>query len=168
MIEQARQILINAVRGQQLVDAVEISTADLSEVLYLTPWHPGFRGQLESGQTVDWLYVPMKVDWPKNGSDLSQSFKITVQDLNEIVGEYLDNIPLDTANPLRVRVRTYVINVDQEVSQVADGPYDVQSRDFAMDYKGAAFTAEPQSTAYSKCGERGTIDRTGGLYRQWI
>lgn len=168
MIDQARQILINAVRGEQIVDTVEVSTPDLSEVLYLTPWHPGFTGQLETGEIVDWVYVPMRVDKPKNGTDLSQTFQITIQDLNEIVGEYIDQIPLETQNSIRIRVRSYVINIEQEVSQVADGPYDVESRNFAMDYQGVAFTAEPQSTAYAKCGERGTIDRTGGLYRQWI
>lgn len=172
MIEEAKQILVNATRGELLVDACAVSHPSLTETVYITPFHPGF---IDSANNRTFQYVPMRVDKPANIENLSQQYKIIIQDLgpggdslglNGIVSQYLDQIPIGTTDPAILTVWSYHIDREQNV-QLADGPYTVEIREFSSEPQGVGFTAEPQATNQTKCGERGTIERTGGLYRQF-
>jgi len=163
MLEQARAILVNATRGEQVVDAVILSHPALTESLYITPWHPGFTDTVNNWT---FQYVPMRVEKPGTVENLSQEFKVVLQDMNEVAGAYLDQIPIDTEIPVTANFYSYYIDVDDNVS-VADGPYSLEIGEFASEPDGIGFSATPQATNVSKTGERGTIARTGGLYRQY-
>lgn len=172
MIEQAKQILVNATRGEMLVDACAISHPSLAAPIYITPLHPGFTDTVNNRT---FQYVPMRVDKPANIENLSQQYKIVIQDLgpggdslgvNGIASSYLDMIPVDTSDPAVLTVWSYHFDRDQNVT-LADGPYTVEIREFSSEPQGVGFTAEPQATNQTKCGERGSIERTGGLYRQF-
>lgn len=169
MIEEAKNILINAQRGEQVVDGIILQHPDVVDILYLTPWYPGFTGRLPAGGTAYFQYVPMSVSKPATIENLSQQFKIIIQDLNEASADYLDQIPLDAVDPITFTSLSYVIDgYDETVTrEIADGPYYLNVTDFTSEPKGVGFTAEPQATNNTKCGERGTIERTGGLYRQF-
>lgn len=166
MIEQARNLLINARRGELVVDALTITTLDLpGEEIKITPHYPGF---------LDFKFVPMRVDKPSQEENLTAQFKITIQDLgpdgsngvNGVVSSYLDRIPLDTKNPVVVKVESYFFDIDDNIT-LSDGPYFVETRQFISESQGVAFTAEPPANNLTKCGERATIDTTGGLLRQY-
>lgn len=163
MIEQARQLLVNATRGEQLVDACVIYHSAIGTPLRITPWYPGF-----TDPATGWVfqYVPMRVEKPSTIETLSQQFKIIIQDLNEIAGVYLDMIPIDTEEAATFTAYSYLIDIDDVIS-LADGPYAVEIGEFSSEPQGIGFSAEPQATNVTKCGERGTIARTGGLYRQF-
>lgn len=168
MNEEAKNILVNAQRGEQIVDGVVLSHPSVVETLYITPWYPGFQGRLPSGAVVTFAYVPMSVDKPSTIENLSQQFKVIIQDLNESANDYIDQIPIDTEGPINFTSLSYVIDgYDDDIREIADGPYNVLVKEFSSEPKGVGFTAEPQATNNTKCGERGTIERTGGLYRQF-
>lgn len=168
MIEQAKNILVNAVRGTRLVDGCVIMHPDNSTPLYVTPWYPSFQGKLPNGSTVTFEYVPMRVDLPQQMENLSQQYKIIVQDLNTFAADWLDEIPIESDTPVDFSVCSYIIDgYDESVKEIADGPYETEIREFTSEAKGIGFIAEAQATNQTKCGERGTIGRTGGLYRQF-
>ena len=166
MIEEARRILVNATRGEMLIDAIELSHPAIAEVVKITPFYPGIG---------EYQHVPMSVEKPANTDRLTQQYKIIIQDLNPdgssnglngIVSGYLDQIPIDTEEPIVMRAYSLYVDRDGNYS-VADGPYSVEVGEFSSEPQGVGFTAEPQAINVTKCGERGTIDRTGGLYRQF-
>lgn len=168
MIEEAINILVNAQRGEQIVDGIVLSHPDVVETLYLTPWYPGFRGRLPSGDIAVFEYIPMSVDKPSTVENLSQQFKVIIQDLNEDANNYIDQIPFDTEDSISFTSLSYVIDgYGDDLREIADGPYNVEVGEFSSEPEGVGFTAEPQATNNTKCGERGTIERTGGLYRQF-
>ena len=166
MIEEAKRILVNATRGEMLVDCLTLTHSAWAQPIKITSHYPNVE---------DFLYVPMRVDKPANTENLTQQFKIIIQDLgpdghsngaNGIVSQYLDMIPLDTAEPILMDAYSYHLGLD-DTAKLADGPYSVQVREFTSEAQGVGFTAEPKAMNAVKCGERGTIDRTGGLYRQF-
>lgn len=161
MIDEARNILVNATRGEILTDACRVKHSSLGETVRITPYYPGFTLNGEYFQ-----YVPMEVKQPSTVENLSQNFEIVIQDLHEVVGAYFDRIPLDTTEPAIFESMTVLIDRNNNVS-LADGPNIVQIRDFTSEMEGVGFSAQPQATNMTKCGERGTIARTGGLYRQF-
>ena len=165
MIEEAKLILVNATRGEMLVDCLVLSHPAWDDPIKITTHYPN---------VLDFQYVPMRVDKPANTENLTQQFKIIIQDLhdgksngvNGIVSKHLDLIPIDTTDPIIMDAYTYFIGSDDSV-KLADGPYTVQVREFTSEAQGVGFTAEPKAMNAVKCGERGTIGRTGGLYRQF-
>lgn len=161
LTDDARRVLINATRGEQIVDACRLSHPSVAEDLYITPYHPGFTFQGN-----DYIYIPMNVERPSTIDNLSQQFKIVIQDLNEEAGAYLDRIPVDTSEIVTFEVISILISADDTMA-LADGPYSVQVVEFVSEPQGVGFSAEPQSTNETRCGERGTIERTNGLYRQF-
>lgn len=165
MIEQARNLLINARRGELVVDAITLSHPDLPDDVKITPHYPGF---------LDYQYVPMLVEKPAKEDNLTAQYKITIQDLgptgsngvNGVASAYLDRIPLDTEHNVQVTAKSYFIDIDGNIT-LSDGPYYVETSAFINETSGVAFTAEPPDNNLTKCGVRATVDFTGGLLRQF-
>lgn len=165
MIEQARNLLINARRGESVVDAITLSHPDLPDEVKITSHYPGF---------LDYQFAPMRVDKPAKEDNLTAQYKITIQDLgptgsngiNGIASSYLDRIPLDTPHPVSVKAESYFIDIDGNIT-LSDGPYYVETSVFINETLGVAFTAEPPDNNLTKCGVRATVDSTGGLLRQF-
>ena len=153
------EFLTTSTRGVGVVDGIEIQHSHLGQSLYLTSCYPGFDAVDETGQSKFYEYVPMTVVRASKQSNLSQEFKFTIQDINEIVAYWLDKILLDSTERPRVVLRSFIYREDGSISDIQDGPYDLGAGDITFTEKGCTFTATPGMTNYSGTGEIYTFHR---------
>lgn len=163
MQNELRELLTVATTGKGVVDGIEMSHSSWPEKLYITSAYPGFSAVHEDGLTYDYQYIPLSVTKASKQNDLSQDFSFTVQDLNEVVGVYLDLIPLDSEEKPSVILRTFVWREDNSVSDIQDGPYNLEAKDISTESQGCTFTASPPLTNYSGTGELFTFERFPSL-----
>ena len=163
MKDELRELLTVATTGKGVVDGVEMSHSSWPVKLYLTSAYPGFTAVHEDGLEYVYEYVPLSVTKASKQNDLSQDFSFTIQDLNEVVGVYLDLIPLDSEEKPAVVLRTFVWREDNSVSDIQDGPYNLEAKDISTQVEGCTFTASPPLTNYSGTGEIYTFERFPSL-----
>ncbi len=159
MKDELRELLTVATTGKGVVDGIEMYHSSWPKRLFLTSAFPGFSAVHEDGNYYDYEYVPMSVAKASKQNDLSQDFSFTIQDLNEVVGVYLDLIPVDSDEKPSVILRTFVWRDDNTVSDIQDGPYNLQAKDISTESQGCTFTASPPLTNYSGTGELYTFSR---------
>lgn len=163
MKDELRELLTVATTGKGVVDGIQLSHSEWPEVLYLTSVYPGFTAVHEDAQEYDYQYVPMAVKKANKQNDLSQDYSFTIQDLNEIVGVYLDLIPLETDEKVSVVLRTFVYREDGSISDIQDGPYNLEAGDISTVPQGCTFTASPPITNFAGTGEIATFERFPSL-----
>lgn len=163
MKDELKELLTTATTGKGVVDGVQLNHSSWPKPLYLTSVYPGFTAVHENGQSYDYEYVPMAVAKAAKQNDLSQDFSFTIQDLNEVVGVYLDIIPLDSEEKPSVTLRTFVYRADGSISDLQDGPYDLEAKDITTEPEGCTFTASPPLTNFSGTGELYTFARFPSL-----
>lgn len=159
MKDELRELLTVATTGKGVVDGIELNHSSWPQKLYLTSAFPGFSAVHEDSLTYNYEYVPMTVTKASKQNDLSQDFGFTIQDLNEVVGVYLDLIPVDSEEKPSVILRTFVWREDNSVSDIQDGPYILQAKDISTESQGCTFTASPPLTNYSGTGELYSFSR---------
>jgi len=163
MQDELRELLTVATTGVGVVDGVTISHPSWPEMLRITSVYPGFSAAHEDGLTYAYSYVPLSIVKATKQNDLSQSFSFTIQDLNEILGGYLDLIPLENREKPSLQLRSFVMRDDGTVSSVQDGPYSLQIDDITSSPEGSTFTAAPPQTNFSGTGEIQTFERFPSL-----
>lgn len=164
MTPEFREFLTRAITGVGIVDGVEISHPSLSTSIYITSMYPGFTDA--DGRVFE--YVPIAVNRSSQQNNLAQQFKFTIQDINEVVAVYCDQIPLDTEEKPRVILRSYLYRDDGVTADVQDGPYDLVAENITFTEQGCTFTATAQQTNYSGTGiiYTGTVFPTLQAYMQ--
>lgn len=159
MKDELRELLTVATTGKGVVDGVQLYHSSWMEPIYITSSYPGFIAVHEDGLEHEYLYVPMAIKKANKQNDLSQEFSFTIQDLNEIVAEKLDIIPLDTDEKPSVTLRTFVYREDGSISDIQDGPYVLNSGDISFTSEGCTFTANPPLTNFAGTGENYSFER---------
>lgn len=159
MSAELRKLLLNRPRGKALIETIELSHSLFSKTYYLVRnYAPGgtVSAKLETGVTVTYEYVPATIKWASSTTNMDQSHKITIQDCNQIIQAEEARIPYDNTERIQCKLRTYI---SDDLTTVADGPYELEIYDISYDKKGATFTAKPPNTNETGSGERYTIDR---------
>lgn len=159
MKDELRELLTVATTGKGVVDGVKLNHSSWPNPLYITSVYPGFIAVHEDGKEYEYEYVPMSVKKANKQNDLSQDYSFTIQDLNEVVGVYLDLIPLDSNEKPSVELRTFVYREDGSMSDIQDGPYLLESGDITTEAQGCTFTASPPITNFAGTGELYTFER---------
>ena len=159
MEAELKKLLVSATRGVSELDAIVINHSAWSSPVYITPdITPGFTGQLETGQVVEFIYAPCKIKRAAQQNNLSQRFELTIQDLNEIIAPLTDLIPLDSDEYPTIEFRTFVYS-DDTISTVQDGPYRLNATDSIMTSEGFKTTAQPRNVNQTGTGRRMTPNR---------
>lgn len=159
MQNELRELLTVATTGKGVVDGVEINHSAWDAPVYLTSAYPGFTAIHEDGLPYEYLYCPMAVVKATKQTDLSQDFNFTIQDLNEIVAEKLDMIEIGDPEKPSIILRTFVYRSDGSISDIQDGPYNLEAGDITFSSEGCTFTAQPPLTNYTGTGEIYTFER---------
>lgn len=163
MKDELRELLTTATTGKGVIDGITLRHSAWPSELRLTSVYPGFIAVHEDSLEYDYEYVPMAVGKASKQNDLSQDYNFTIQDLNEVVGVYLDLIPHDTDEKPTVELRTFVYREDGSISDIQDGPYKLESGDITAVPDGCTFTATPPLTNASGTGEAYTFSRFPSL-----
>jgi hypothetical protein len=157
--QELRELLTVATLGNAYVEGITVKHPNMSKTFYITRVFPGFDAKLETGEVVYFEYCPMRVEYADKVGNLSQEFKVTIQDINKELAPITDQIPLDTSISPTVEVRIFVYRADGSFSDVQDGPYILEAQAIAFEPTGAAFTASPPMTNFTSTGDRFTIKR---------
>lgn len=159
MDTELKTLLVTARRGEIELEGISISHSLWPSVQHVTPSiHPGFTGQLETGQTVNFIYVPCSIKRAAQQNNLAQRFELTIQDLNEIIAPLMDLIPLDSTEQPLIEIRSFIYSADG-ISTVVDGPYRLKAQDAATVREGFKTTATPRTVNATGTGRRMTNDR---------
>lgn len=159
MKDELRELLTTATTGKGVIDGIEIRHSAWADSIRLTSVYPGFIGVEENSNSYKYEYVPMAVKKANKQNDLSQDFNFTIQDLNQIVGNHLDKIPLESEEKPSIILRTFVYREDGSISDIQDGPYDLLGGDITFTPDGCTFTASPPITNFAGTGEIFTFFR---------
>lgn len=159
MEAELRKLLVTAERGVAELEGISISHSYWDNVQHITPSiHPGFTATLETGATVEFIYVPCRIKRAGQRNNLAQRFDLTIQDLNEIIAPLIDEIPLDVEEKPLIEIRSFIYNEDG-VSSVQDGPYRLKADTSGMVTEGFHTTASPRNVNTTGTGRRMTPQR---------
>lgn len=154
MDTELKTLLVTARRGEIELEGISISHSDWPSVQHITPSiHPGFTATLETGATVEFIYIPCSIKRAAQQNNLAQRFELTIQDLNEVIAPLLDLIPLDSTEQPLIEIRSFING------RVVDGPYRLKASDAATVREGFKTTAAPRNVNSTGTGRRMTNDR---------
>lgn len=118
----------------------------------------GVTVKLETGQSADFTYYPLKIENNGNRDDLDQSFTINLGDLGEVLPRELDEVSANDGYGIKPTViyRTYR---SDDLSRPLFGPVVLEVETFAFNREGSTFEAKAPSLNVNKTGEIYKLDR---------
>lgn len=135
-------------------DTVTLSHSAWSESLNFTRNY--VPGGVLSYDGVDYVYVPFTISRAGQDGNLEQTWSITLQDLNTIVQQYEDQIPIDSTEYIQIEIRTLSYDKRTGAVTLLEGPY-VTDTD-SVDYDNTTSASGAQITAKA---ERVNVNGTG-------
>lgn len=117
--DQLREILSTYPAGEYLIDTIEISHSLFSQTYYLTREPLGITATLETAATVDFTGANIEIALNSTKSDLDQNFSFTFSDIENVLDDELDRIPLDNDEKIAMVYRGYI---STDLSAPAQGP----------------------------------------------
>ncbi len=167
--EELKEIFASAPVANESFEVLEIDAPWFkSEPYYIQNMDVnGIDVRLESGDTVTALYAPASITRASSNNDLNYERKITLQDVNDIIANELDNFKLedwqDDSGALVVKSREYVIYRDGTVSNLKSGPVKMVTSNIDFSEEGASFSPSTKPVNVNATGERFTTTRFKGL-----
>lgn len=159
MIEDLKRLLASRTVGHVEVETIEISHPDFTKTYYLVRnLTSGCVIPINGVDTV-FQYCPMRWERSSAENNLDYELKITLQDLNEIVAPEINLISIDSEIMPSVVVRTYVMDSNGNIGNVADGPFVLGVRNITFDSQGCAFAASAKPLNGNGTGELYTFSR---------
>jgi len=107
--DKLKELLVSYPRGEYTIDTLEISHSLLSKSYYLTREPEGITATLEDNVTViafEGSQIELQMNSTKD--DLDQNFQFTFPDLENILDDEMERIPLNNTEPIMVTYRCYV------------------------------------------------------------
>lgn len=164
---------------KEIFTSAPVSMTDFEVIEVNAPWFTdgayfiqnvdvnGVNVTLESGIEVLAIYAPASITQASSNSDLNYERKITLQDVNDIIANEIDNYkPEDWrkgAGMLVVKSRSYIMYRDGSVSKIKSGPIIMKSDSIDFSEEGAAFSPSTKTVNENATGERFTTTRFKGL-----
>lgn len=158
MNNELRRLVVNQPAGAAELETIAVYHSKFSKAYHIVRNLPGgFIGRLETGEDVEFMYVPMKYGRASMEGDFDYGLTITMQDLNEIIAPELDRIPVDDEEIPIVIARSFIYRRDRSISTVADGPFRLEIGDVSFSHRGCSFRAEAQPLNRSATGIMYTV-----------
>ena len=96
--------------GEIAVDTVEIYHPSLSKTYYLVADNQDLTANIESGALITFEKANMKPNNAANNDDLSQTASFTIADVDNILNDEMQRIPLENETPVLFRFRRYLLS----------------------------------------------------------
>lgn len=139
------------------IQTLEISQPSFSQVWRLqSSYRNGFSAKLETGEQVNFIYVPMRLKPLEERENLDFGLTVTLGDLGEILPEEIARARAAgtlRTNPPLVKYRAYR---SDNLEEPMFGPVSLQARQIARSEDGAKFNATAPEV---------NVNKTGVLYR---
>lgn len=143
-----RQKLASNPDGESVVDTVQIYHPLISKTYYLVNDTRDLTSFLETGAPITFETAAMKTKSAANNNDMSQQASFTIVDVENILNDELDLIPIENEDPIEFTFRRYLLS---DLSYPAHGPVVYEAQDITKS-KGL-FTA---SVGAPKLNNKGT------------
>lgn len=117
--DELRVLLATYPVGEYLIDTIELSHSLFSKTYYLTRELAGIIANIEGGAAKAFIGSNIEITLNSTKSDLDQNFSFTIQDLENVLDDELENIPLDNTEDI---VLTYRGFISSDLSEPAEGP----------------------------------------------
>lgn len=104
---ELREILYSYPRGVYVIDTLEISHSLLSTRYLLTREPTGLTATLETAETVTFEGTNINIILNSAKNDLDSNFSFTLPDIDNILDDELDLIPLDNTEPIVCIYRSF-------------------------------------------------------------
>lgn len=118
----------------------------------------GITAKIESGSSVSFDYLPMKVTNSGARDDLDNGIQVSIGDLGQTIPKELDRVFNDNAFAV-LPICTYRSYRSDDLTHILIGPYKFEIKAIAQDQQGATFEAKAPGLNQSKTGELYRIDR---------
>ncbi|OZI74590.1 DUF1833 family protein [Bordetella genomosp. 12] len=150
--------------GVAEIHTLEISQPSFSQVWRLQcHYRKGLTTKLESGQEVDWIYLPMRLRPLEERGNLDFGLSVTLGDTGDILPDEIQRAREAgtlRASPPRVVYRIYR---SDDLDHPMYGPITLEAREIGRTREGAQFNALAPELNVSKTGEQYSTDRFEGL-----
>lgn len=160
-IDALRKLIASGVKGCGQVEVVEISHSSFGSIYLCGQLADSFSVTLETGEVVQVVYAPMKVEKESSSNILLGDRTITIQGVNDLIAEKEESIPVDSDEKPIVKIRSFVAYNDGSISGVASGPFKlfVSQLDRNEENLASKITASTVPTNIAETGEVCTITR---------
>lgn len=174
--EAIRKMLASSPEAWIIAGAFRLTHSSFTEDFYATDHYPSLVANDEDGTSRTWLWVPIEFEMPGPSVDLASEITFTCSDLNTdgtslglniAIGELMDLIPDDSSETVKLTLFSYISYPDGTISDIADGPYELEVTDISFTETGVSFTAKSPDAVYASCGEIYTVKRFPFL-RQYL
>jgi hypothetical protein len=118
----------------------------------------GISAKLETGETVEFEYYPLRITMAGARDDLDSSIKIDFGDLGDILQPELDAVAANTGFSVKPVVKYREYRSD-DLNSVLNGPIVLEVTSFAFNREGSSFEAKAPSLNINRTGETYTFDR---------
>lgn len=106
--DKLKALLVSYPRGEYQIDTLTISHSLMSQTYYLTREPEGITATLEDTTVINFEGAQIELKLNQTKEDLDQNFQFTFPDLENILDDELDRIPLDNDEPIAVTYRAYI------------------------------------------------------------
>jgi hypothetical protein len=148
--ENIRFILNSYPNGSYIIQTVEISHPDFSQVYYLTDESEIVTATIESGLEVDFLPTNFEASLSSAKNDLDQNFAFSISDVDNKLDDELSRIPLDNTENIVFIYRAYS---SDDLSGAGYGAFKLQVFDVAQKVGSFTVTAGAKQLNWSKTGK---------------
>lgn len=143
----------------------EIQTIEIRQVSFSQVWRlqfhyrHGLLATLETGEVVEFQYVPMSIQAMEDRGTLDFGLGITLGDLGDILPDEIERAR--TAETLRTHPPQVIYRVyrSDDLGRPMLGPVDLEARKIGRTRDGAKFNATAPELNVTKTGEPYTTDR---------
>lgn len=118
-VDDLRVLLSTYPAGEYLIDTIEISHQLMSKTYYLTRDPAGLTAFIEGAVSKTFTGTNIEMTLNSTKSDLDQNFSFTISDLENVLDDEMDNIPLDNTEDIKLTYRGFL---SSDLSEPAQGP----------------------------------------------
>lgn len=150
---------LNAAATIVQLETIELSHPGFSQVYRIVRNKTdGLTATLETSETVDFDYYPLRINQGSSRDDLDYSFNIDFGDLGEVLPTELDNVLESDSFDVKPTLiyRTYR---SDDLSAPMYGPITLEIIEISFQKTGASFEAKAPRINLSKTGEVYSVER---------
>lgn len=155
-IEKYEQYLLNNNVGERIVEVIELSHSDFDSPFYLCREPSGVQVKLEDNTVIYADGVNMDIRRNTSGEDLDEKYSFDFSDVNNVIQDEADKIPIDSTEKVKVIYRLYMASTLME-----DPAIIVRLEGKSLAYKIGSVTIEAESPTLvaNRCGKLYTMER---------
>lgn len=142
-------------RGEYAFETLEISHPLMSQSYYFTPDSTNHTATLEDATIVEFISMPIQLSLNQTKEDLDQNFSFTFPDLDNVLDDEMESIPLNDPTPISVIYRQY-ISTDTSAPAIK---YALSILDISQSKGAFTMTCGVKQLNWRQTGELYTFDR---------